>query len=70
MPNDDIVYITIDIDDEHKVYTVSYEWTSNSGNAHAEACYMCESLKEALMVSEVLDTVHGKAHEVKKIINA
>lgn len=70
MPNDNIVYITIDVDDEHKVYTVSYEWTSKSGNAHAEAYYMCESLKEALMVSEVLDTVHGKDHEVRKIINA
>lgn len=70
MPNDNIVYITIDVDDEHKVYTVSYDWTSKSGNAHAEACYMCESLKEALMLSEMVETVYGKDHEVRKIINA
>lgn len=70
MPNDNIMYITVDVDDEHKTYTVSYEWTSKSGNAHAEACYMCESLKEALMLSEMLDTVYGKDYEVRKIINA
>lgn len=69
MPNDSIVYITLDVDEEHKTYTVSYDWTSKRGDAHAEACYICESLKEALFLVEALDTIYQKDREVKKIIN-
>lgn len=69
MPNDNIMYITVDVDDEHKVYTVSYEWTSKSGNAHAEACYICKSLKEAFMLAETMETMCSNEREVRKIIN-
>lgn len=69
MPNDNIMYITVDVDDEHKTYTVSYECTSKSGNAHIEACYICESLKEAFMLAEAMETLGSKDREVRKIIN-
>lgn len=70
MPNDNVVYVSLDVDEEHKVYTVSDEWTSKDGKAHFEGCYICESLKKALILMEAInEEYNSEGYEVKRIIN-
>ena len=69
MPCDNVVYITVDVDDEHKVYTVTREWTSRDGKEHVEASYICESLTKALCFAEYTADIYGEVYEVKFCIN-
>ena len=69
MPCDNVVYITVDVDDEHKVYTVTREWTSCSGKEHVEASYICESVRKALRLADYIGEVYSEDYEVKFCIN-
>lgn len=69
MPCDNVVYITVDVDDEHKVYTVSREWTSRDGKKHTESTYICESVTKALRLAEFIETTYSEDYEVKLCIN-
>lgn len=69
MPNDNVVYVSLDVDEENKVYTVSHDWTSKDGNAHFEGCYICKSLKEGLMLmGAIIEKYSGKGYETKQDI--
>lgn len=69
MPCDNVVYVSLDIDEEHKVYTVSHNWTSKDGKAHFEGCYICKSIKEALILMDLIrDKYSGKGYETKQDI--
>lgn len=70
MPNDNVVYVSLDIDEEHKVFTVSHDWTSKDGKAHFEGCYICNTIKDALMLAGlIMDKYNGKGYETKQVIS-
>lgn len=69
MPCDNVVYIAIDVDDEHKVYTVTREWTSRDSKQHTESSYICESITKALRLAEYIADIYSEDYEVKLCIN-